>query len=299
MKTIKLRDPEQMTQITKRPSMPLVLTKGLWLSLLRPSIDSAKDISFAKFSSCHNNIKLDSEKIKLFRKICNQPQNPDTVPMVYLQSLFIGMLGKYIISPFFPLVPMGLIHTKQKIIQKKAIKTDATLDAHIKLSEILNDEKGYEITFLLELTSQNIVVWEGVSTFLSKDKKYKKKKKSFGHTDMLTPFLEIDIPSDIGRQYAKVSGDCNPHHLSNIFAKLFGFKRTIAHGMWSLARSVAEIENQFNDKEILSVDAAFKLPIFIPGKASLGADKTNKDIAFELRDSSTKKPHLAGIIKTR
>ena len=49
-------------------------------------------------------------------------------------------------------------------------------------------------------------------------------------------------PADIGRQYAKVSGDYNPIHLSAVSAKLFGFPTAIAHGLWNKARTLAALE---------------------------------------------------------
>jgi hypothetical protein len=219
--------------------------------------------------------------------------------MLYLQSLFIGQFGKFITCPFFPLQPLGLIHTKQKIVQNRDINQNEILNTKFSLDKINYDEKGLEITFLLEITSGEEVVWKGVTTTLSKSKKYKKKTKSGKPPEAITPFLIIDVQKNIGRQYAKVSGDYNPHHLSAFFARLFGFKRAIAHGMWSLARSIAALEKQFCDNDLFSVDVSFKRPLFLPGTASLGAKKDKNIIIFELRDNATKIPHLAGTISTQ
>ena len=297
-KTIELQDPEQTILLRKDPFMPMVLVKGILLSMTRPTIDSPKDITFNKFSSSFNNIKPDLKKIARFKKICGYPQDTDTVPMLYLQSLFIGQFGKYITSSFFPLLPIGLIHTKQQIFQTRNINQNEILNTKFSLDKIKKDEKGLEITFLLEITSGEEVVWKGVTTTLSKAKNYKKRKPHSQVPEPLTPFITIDIPKDIGRQYAKVSGDYNPHHLSAFFAKLFGFKRAIAHGMWSLARSVAALEKQFPKNDLFSIDVAFKRPLFLPGTVSLGAVKEDQNIIFELRDNVTNIPHLAGTIHT-
>ena len=296
---IELKEPEQAISLHKDLFMPIVLIKGLMLSLLRLSVNSSKDIVFTKYSSSLNNIKLDLNKVAQFKKICGFPQNTNTVPMLYLQSLFMGQFGKYITSSFFPLLPMGLIHTKQKIIQTRNINQNEILNTKFSLDRINIDEKGLEITFLLEITSGSELVWKGITTTLSKSKKYKKRRKIDQSPEALSPFTIIDVPKNIGRQYAKVSGDYNPHHLSTYFAKLFGFKRAIAHGMWSLARSVAEMEKQFPDNELFSIDVSFKRPLFLPGTAALAANKDNDHILFELRDNTTKTPHLAGIIQTR
>jgi hypothetical protein len=43
-------------------------------------------------------------------------------------------------------------------------------------------------------------------------------------------------PADIGRRYARVSGDYNPIHLSALTAKLFRLPQAIAHGLWNRAQ---------------------------------------------------------------
>ena len=55
------------------------------------------------------------------------------------------------------------------------------------------------------------------------------------------------LPGNLGREYAAVSGDHNPIHLYPLSAKAFGFKRQIAHGMWTKARSVAAFANRLPD----------------------------------------------------
>lgn len=42
---------------------------------------------------------------------------------------------------------------------------------------------------------------------------------------------EWSLASDLGRRYARVSGDINPIHLHALSARAFGFRRAIAHGM--------------------------------------------------------------------
>ena len=49
---------------------------------------------------------------------------------------------------------------------------------------------------------------------------------------------DIAVPRAMGRRYGWLSGDLNPIHLGDRGAKLFGFERAVAHGMWSMARSL-------------------------------------------------------------
>ena len=55
------------------------------------------------------------------------------------------------------------------------------------------------------------------------------------------------MPSDIGVRYARLSMDWNPHHLYPWSARLLGYRAPIAHGLWTLAKTIALItgENVF------------------------------------------------------
>jgi acyl dehydratase len=96
----------------------------------------------------------------------------------------------------------------------------------------------------------------------------------------------IEAPSDIGRRYGPLAGDVNPIHLWPLTAKLFGFKRAIAHGMWTLARSASVLP--LDGSRTLEVQ--FKLPVLLPAKLRLERRGTD----FVVLDEAGQKPHLAG-----
>jgi acyl dehydratase len=108
------------------------------------------------------------------------------------------------------------------------------------------------------------------------------------------------VDSNIGRRYARVSGDFNFIHLHKLSAILFGFNNAIAHGMWSKARVIASLESQLPEGPF-KVDIKFKLPIFLPAKIQLQSKiNKNDEVEFQLMDSTGEKPHLTGkIIKVK
>ena len=79
---------------------------------------------------------------------------------------------------------------------------------------------------------------------------------------------ELSDQRAVGRRSAAVSADRNPIHLYPLTAKAFGFKRPIAHGMWSAARCVAAIENRLPDA--MTVDVLFRKPVFLPSTVAFG-----------------------------
>ena len=101
-----------------------------------------------------------------------------------------------------------------------------------------------------------------------------------------------NVPGDIGRRYAAVSGDRNPIHLHPLTAKLFGMKAPIAHGMWTKARCLAALEGEL--PEAYSVDVRFKLPIFLPAKVAFDASQRGGGWEFSVTGAKDGKPHLSG-----
>src|SRR5699024_845465 len=72
--------------------------------------------------------------------------------------------------------------------------------------------------------------------------------------------------ADTGRRYAEVSGDRNPIHMGSVPAKLFGFKRAIAHGMYTAARALSAAGT--GGAEAFTWDVTFGKPVLLPGRVA-------------------------------
>ena len=104
---------------------------------------------------------------------------------------------------------------------------------------------------------------------------------------------EFSARADLGRRYGEVSGDRNPIHLTAITAKMFGFQRAIAHGMWTKARALScLLPSTPLEQATLNVD--FKTPLLLPGRATLWTTRTAQGALFEVRDAKGVRPHLRG-----
>nr|WP_255479663.1 MaoC/PaaZ C-terminal domain-containing protein [Quadrisphaera sp. RL12-1S] len=78
------------------------------------------------------------------------------------------------------------------------------------------------------------------------------------------------VPADAGRRYAAVSGDVNPIHLSALAARAFGFRGAIAHGLWTLARAVGQVEPRLGPA--VEVRARWGSPLLLGSRATLCAE---------------------------
>jgi MaoC like domain len=109
--------------------------------------------------------------------------------------------------------------------------------------------------------------------------------------DAAAPTARWRVPGNIGNRYAAVSGDRNPIHTSRIGARLFGFPRPIAHGMWTKARCLAALEGRLPEQ--YTVDVTFRRPVLLPSTVGFAAAATGDGWEFRV---DGRKPHLAGVV---
>lgn len=86
-----------------------------------------------------------------------------------------------------------------------------------------------------------------------------------------------EVTDDLIRKFAEVSGDFNPIHLDDEFAKTTRFGKRIAHGMLSGAFISAVLGNEFRERKIvyLSQTMKFVAPVFIGDTVTATGTVTN------------------------
>ncbi len=85
------------------------------------------------------------------------------------------------------------------------------------------------------------------------------------------------VTDDLVRQFAEVSGDYNPIHLDEEFAKTTRFGKRIAHGMLSGAFISAVLGDEFKERKIvyLSQTMRFTAPVFLGDTVTTTATVTS------------------------
>lgn len=223
--------------------------------------------------------------LKRYRDICgfgNSAQLPLTWPHILAFPLHMKLLT----DARFPLPLLGLVHLGNSITQYREIGVGENLDIQVHLGNPQRTRRGIEFELLTDAWSAGRLVWQESSVTLfrqpeesSSDKPAARSPESPGFANT----LEITASESVGRRYASVSGDRNPIHLHALSAKAFGFSRAIAHGMWSLAHSMALLEQQEDWKPgALTVGCQFRKPLFLPGRARLNWQGAPSGMDFQL-----------------
>ena len=235
-------------------------------------------------------------RLRSYRQLCAFPSSP-TLPITYPHLTAFPMAMSLMTRRDFPFPVLGLVHIRNVIEQPRAISAAEPLTFHVSIAQPYDHPRGSAFDVTADARGESgQIVWHGVSTYLHRTGTGScsgSPDRGFGPAP-LPPTWQL--PADLGRRYASISGDRNPIHHNPWTAKLFGFRRQIAHGMWTMARCLAALEAGETSAAIrASVD--FRAPVPLPSAVTFTASPAEDDVAatdFVLQASSTGRTHLTG-----
>ena len=229
----------------------------------------------------------------------------DTLPVLYPHVMAGGMHMHMLTHKVFPIGLLGAVHLKNTITQHKAIAIGDKMDIHAQMGGFRLTAKGVEFDFTTQVKIADEVVWEELSIYFMAGKFGGKENPStetsfeLASLDQMSDIASWSVPKNRGKKYASISGDYIPIHTSKYLAKLFGFKRDIAHGFGILAQAVnqSELANKTHiSAGKCQVDVIFKGPLYLENDASLkqaaDAEDTSKNQRFDLFSGSNPKPSI-------
>lgn len=245
-------------------------------------------------------IALDRQQVREYQRVCGIPEQANyELPLLYPHVLAAPLHAQIMAHPEFPLQAAGLIHVRNTVTQHRPIQLFEMISIDVEIDGTRPANKGNEFDLITRVKVQGEVVWESVTTVLSpvRGKGATKKKKNRNTTSQShnQPPIErsatVRVPADQGRQYARVSGDFNPIHMHAVSAKLFGFKRAIAHGMWTLARCLGEVHDDLPASPcFLEVD--FKRPVLLPSSVLITSRRGGAELSVDVKQAHGSAPHL-------
>ncbi len=236
-----------------------------------------------------------------YRKVCGFGDDgllPITYPHVLAMPLHMALLT----HPRFVVRLMGLIHVANEIQLQRPLPSGGEFRLRSWMEGHREADRGHEFDLYTAAEDADGTAWQERSTLLARrPSSGRQAARSARQTlrfekprEADTPAgIDIDVPRAIGRRYGWLSGDLNPIHLGDRGAKLFGFDRAVAHGMWSMARTLAALGGQGLTAPV-HVHVEFKFPLFMPGVVHLEHWQRDGRRVFVLKDAVSERPHLAG-----
>jgi acyl dehydratase len=221
----------------------------------------------------------------------------DRVPLTYPFVLTFPTVMSLVTGFDFPFAAMGSVHIENRITQHRPILVTDTVSVQVHAENLREHRRGLLVDIVTGVNVGNEPAWHQVTTFLHQQKTSlsdEPKPPPQKRPKPGPPNAVLRITPGQIRHYASVGGDHNPIHTNPIAAKLLGFPTVIAHGMFSAAAVLANVEGQLPDAVKYSV--RFAKPLVLPARAGLYVDRISDGWQLTLRNLTNGDPHLTGTV---
>ncbi|MCS0639418.1 MaoC/PaaZ C-terminal domain-containing protein [Streptomyces sp. LP05-1] len=241
-------------------------------------------------------VRAEPARLAAYARLCGWSET-GCLPLPYPQVLAFPLTTRLLAARDFPLPLLGLVHTWIEVDAHRPLLPADRLETTVRVERLAPHRRGTEAVVATEARVGGELVWASRSGYLARHRTgpavagrpgpgavrdtggttpapgtapatdpdatpapAPAPGTDGGEPAKLLPAAEWRLPGDLGRRYGAVSGDRNPIHLYPLTARAFGFRRPIAHGMWTFARCLAERDLPRG----VRVRAEFRAPVMLP-----------------------------------
>jgi acyl dehydratase len=232
-----------------------------------------------------------------YARLCGFPED-GTLPAPYPHVLAFGAAVRLMTAPGFPFPLPGLVHTAVTLTLHRTLDAREAPALRVHAEGVVPHRRGTAFDVVTRAAVGGEEVWHSRSTYL-----YRHRREDPPPAEEEPEAAPVPpgaagwtLPAGLGRRYAAVSGDLNPLHLHPLTARLSGFPRPLAHGMWTFARCLAATAPD-GGRGPLTASARFRAPVLLPARVVLGHDPATG--RFALHDGGGRgRVHLTGQVSS-
>lgn len=215
-------------------------------------------------------VRVERERLTDYQHLLGHRAD-DVAPPGLIHVLTFPLSLAIMVRPDFPLPAVGMVHLSSHISQIRDLYVDEELEITAWAEQAREHRRGISVDLVAVVRDERgEPVWRGVATYLAKGAApgrvlgMQPAATSRQPTSPLPaqPTAQWSVSAADIHTYAQVSQDRNPIHTSKLAAKVFGFPRVIAHGMYTAARAFASS----GAHGTLDWQMWFSKPLLIPGK---------------------------------
>lgn len=224
-------------------------------------------------------VRVDPANLSAYARVCDL-RFGDALPLTYPFTLAFPLTMQLMLDPAYPVAAMGSVHLFNEISSRRTLRVGDELSIRTHAENLREHPSGLLVDVVTEIRTDDDdePAWVQRSGMLSKRRTSLTPAKDAPRP----PRPEAPTAADIGdptvvksvseaqiAEYAAVSGDRNPIHVSGVGAKAFGFPNVIAHGMWTAATLLGTVEGEIPERARYSVE--FGKPVVLPAKLGVYA----------------------------
>lgn len=249
-------------------------------------------------------IRAKPDRLRAYATTCGFAADA-TIPPTYPHVLAFGLVMRLMTRRDFPFALPGLVHVRNAIAVRRPLEAGEALTFHVRSGDMSEHPKGRTVDVLTSASVDGTECWTERSTYLHREKTHRapanartpspteadRPAEAAERPGTLPAVVTWDLPRNLGRRYARASGDWNPIHLSRSTARPFGYRRPIAHGMWTMARvlsAMAALPDAF------TAEVTFAAPLPLPSRVEFATDGTQVVVRPVAEPDS--RPHLKGTV---
>jgi acyl dehydratase len=240
-------------------------------------------------------VMLDADAVARYAQMCGFGATatlPVTFPHVLAMPLHLKIFG----NGAFPLRPMGLIHLSNVIESLGELTAGSRVDITVAARNYQRTDAGLVFDMATEISSGGRPLWRETCVFLSRWPEDMLRQGGRPPRPPKAPkdsavLAELDVSLRTAWAYARVAADYNPIHLSDRAARFLGLRGSIGHGMWSLARSLAQAPVPVIPHGV-RIETQFLTPVQLPARVAIKEWRAEGQVKRALCDIRTGRVHM-------
>jgi len=240
-------------------------------------------------------VMLDADAVARYAEMCDFGATatlPVTFPHVLAMPLHLKIFG----NGAFPLRPMGLIHLSNVIESLGELTAGSRVDITVAARNYQRTDAGLVFDMATEISSGGRPLWRETCVFLSRWPEDMLRQGGRPPRPPKAPkdsavLAELDVSLRTAWAYARVAADYNPIHLSDRAARFLGLRGSIGHGMWSLARSLAQAPGPVIPHGV-RIETQFLTPVQLPARVAIKEWRAEGQVKRALCDIRTGRVHM-------
>jgi len=239
------------------------------------------------------NHRVDGAQLDAFLALTGLAGHP-LWPLMYPHVVGFRLLMSLLTDFSFPFPIWGALQVRNRIVLREPFARRDTLELSARVADARVLDKGAEIDIACSARRGDALVWESVNTFYYRGR--------YGTPQAASPLAAAPAvdgapvaawtPAARSRaRFGRLTGDYNGIHLSNWYARLFGFRGAFHHPQRVLGQCLARLPRRDGAMPV-TLDAWLKGPVYYGANVSLRAGSDGS--AFALLVEGDERPAILG-----
>lgn len=219
-------------------------------------------------------------------------------PLLYPQATGFRLLMTILTDRRFPFPIWGALQVRNRLALHQPIARGDILEFEARIAGARALERGTEIDLACTVRRAGELVWESLSAFYYRGTRSALPPSSEPPAAPVVegaPIAEWTATGEGRTRFGRVTGDYNGIHLSDWYARLFGFRGAFHHPQRMLGEALAHTLRAMRDMPV-RLETWLKGPVYYGAKVALRASADRSE--FALFVEGDERPAILGRLNT-